>query len=303
MREAQGSVTVPAGLRVEPHEFQTALRLSRLGYHVRFNRIDHTPGTKDPDVTIDGEPWELKSPKGGGRDTISNQFTHGRRQAKVLVIDLQRCGVPDAEALAQIKRRFFGQSRVIRGLVFDHQGMLTELPPADRMGPEAAASSPLQPKGSDRPAASLVHPLYLAAAQGSVTVPAGLRVEPHEFQTTLRLSRLGYHVRFNRIDHTPGTKDPDVTIDGEPWELKSPKGGGKSTISHQFARAGKQSANVVIDLARAELSDALALDQICRRFGGQQRVTRLLIIDKEGRVTEIAHSDKMTGEAAGSAPG
>lgn len=128
-----GSVTVPEGLRVEPHELATAEKLKMLGYEVVFNRINNVEHAKNPDVTVNNECWEFKSPQGAGRSTISNQFVRGRKQARILVIDLQRCGIPDEEAIAQIRRRFHGQTRIRQVLVFDHKNQVTDLRLTDRL--------------------------------------------------------------------------------------------------------------------------------------------------------------------------
>ncbi|QIK64309.1 hypothetical protein G7068_14685 [Leucobacter viscericola] len=128
-----GSIVVPSGLHVEPHEIATAEKLKQLGYEVVFNRINNAQHAKNPDVTVNGEFWEFKSPQGAGASTISNQFTRGRKQAKILVIDLQRCGLLDSEALAQIGYRFFGQTRIQQVMVFDHMGNVTEFRLADTL--------------------------------------------------------------------------------------------------------------------------------------------------------------------------
>ena len=120
-----GSLFVPDGLNVEPHEMATAQRLQQLGYDVRFKPLVHGDGIKNPDYFLDGVLFEGKSPKGSGGSTISNQFTRGRKQAHRLVIDLQRCGLDDDKAIEQIKRRFHGQSRVREVIVFDHNGQVT----------------------------------------------------------------------------------------------------------------------------------------------------------------------------------
>lgn len=120
---------------------------------------------------------------------------------------------------------------------------------------------------------------------GTVRIPDGLKVEPHELYTAQRLKRYGYHVEFNVPSTEFGVKNPDATIGGQPWEFKSPRGAGKSTISDQFKRAGKQARNVVIDLARCGLPDDDALAQIVRRFRGQSKIQHMLVIQKDGTLT------------------
>lgn len=118
-----GSVTVPSGVNLEPHEIDVADVLARHGHAVIFKKIDNTPGAKNPDAYVDGEVFEFKSPKGSSeKNTISDQFKRGRRQSSRLVLDLRRCGLDDNLAVSQIERRFFGQVRISKMIVIDHGG-------------------------------------------------------------------------------------------------------------------------------------------------------------------------------------
>ncbi len=124
-RVRPGTVTVPAGLRVEVHELATAVRLARFGADIVFRERTEIEGRKNPDVVIDGVIWEFKSPKGSsGKSTIASQFKRSRRQAVNVVIDLARCGLSDDLAFAQIARRFYGQKQIKQLLVIDHRGIV-----------------------------------------------------------------------------------------------------------------------------------------------------------------------------------
>lgn len=128
VRTPNGSVTVPRGLKIAAHELATAERMSQLGHHVVFNPIDNSLNAKNPDVTIDGKLWEFKSPRGSSeKNTINDQFKKARRQADRVVIDLQRLGFNDRLAIEQIKRRFYGQKRIVEMIVFDKSGRVTKL--------------------------------------------------------------------------------------------------------------------------------------------------------------------------------
>lgn len=98
---------VPAGLPLEPHEIATANRLADVGLRVRFRELDNTPGAKNLDVTIDSMLWELKSPRGAGASTISNQLRRAKEQgARRIVIDTARTPIDDAAVLDEMRRRF-----------------------------------------------------------------------------------------------------------------------------------------------------------------------------------------------------
>ena len=123
-----GRVRLPTrGPRPQPHEIATARRLAAAGDDVTFRDTVYGQGVKNPDVEMmGGEIWEFKSPTGASeKNTISDQFKRAGKQAHRLVIDLRRCGLPDDVSLAQIERRFNGQSRITDLLVIDHDGAIT----------------------------------------------------------------------------------------------------------------------------------------------------------------------------------
>lgn len=134
VRPKRGSITVPDGLTVAPHEMDTAERLAAAGMNVRFRPVSCTPGAKNPDVEIDGPDgdegvWEMKSPTGSSeRSTIESQFARAKEQSSRIVLDLARCGLPDDVAIAQATRRFLGQSAIKKMIIVRHDGSLLRLP-------------------------------------------------------------------------------------------------------------------------------------------------------------------------------
>lgn len=129
------------------------------------------------------------------------------------------------------------------------------------------------------------------ARQGGVVIPPGLLVSPHELATARRLAVVGFNVRFNTLSHEPGVKNPDVTIDDQIWEMKSPQGAGKNTVAHQFARAAEQSDRLVIDGARSALLDYEVLNQMRRRLSGSKRFTEAMHVAKSATVTRLTRDD------------
>lgn len=133
VRPKRGSITVPDGLTVAPHEMDTAERLASAGMTVRFRPVDKTPGAKNPDIDLagpDGDEgaWEMKSPKGSTENTIDNQFKRAKEQSSRMVLDLARCGLPDDDAIAQATRRFNSQSAIKEMIIIRHDGSLLRLP-------------------------------------------------------------------------------------------------------------------------------------------------------------------------------
>lgn len=122
---------------------------------------------------------------------------------------------------------------------------------------------------------------------GSVSVPRGLVVDPHELDTAATLAQHGHRIEFRPLSTRPGVKNPDAVMDGDIWEFKSPLGGGKNTINHQFARARQQSARLVLDLRRSALDDAEAISQARRRLAAEKKITHVIVIGKNGELTYL----------------
>ncbi|WP_316667999.1 hypothetical protein [uncultured Propionibacterium sp.] len=133
VRPRRGSITVPDGLTVAPHEMSTAERLANAGMNIRFRPVSYTPGAKNPNVEIDGPDgsgvWEMKSPTGSSeKSTIASQFSRAKKQSDRMVIDLARCGLADDLAIAQIEWRLKGQHKIRKIIIIDHSNALIRLP-------------------------------------------------------------------------------------------------------------------------------------------------------------------------------
>ena len=117
---------------------------------------------------------------------------------------------------------------------------------------------------------------------GSVSVPGGLVIDPHELNTAATLAQHGHRIEFRPLSTRPGVKNPDAIMDGEIWEFKSPTGSGKNTISHQFSRARQQSARLVIDLRRSGLDEGAAVSEARRRLVNDSRIVDVIVIGRDG---------------------
>lgn len=111
---------------------------------------------------------------------------------------------------------------------------------------------------------------------------------PHELDTAQRLADVGFKVRFQEVVNGYKVSNIDTTIDGVPWELKSPEGDGKNTIWNQIRRAKKQGAkHIVIDGTRTPLSDEHVLGEMRRRLADSEWFERMIHIAKDGTVTVL----------------
>ncbi len=122
---------------------------------------------------------------------------------------------------------------------------------------------------------------------GRVSVPAGARPVAHEIDTATRLASAGHDVEFLVPSNLPGAKTPDVLVDGIRWEMKSPLGSSKTTISNQLARAAKQSDRLILDTSRTPIPDAEIIDEVRRRIAGSTKFVEVLILTKNGEIVRL----------------
>ena len=95
----RGSVDRSNVKHVIQHELDTAQRLADLGDKVVFLPAAKDAGRKNPDVMINDEQWELKSPESTKPNTILRRLTRGRQQSPRMVLDLARTDIPIEQAI------------------------------------------------------------------------------------------------------------------------------------------------------------------------------------------------------------
>ena len=103
------------------------------------------------------------------------------------------------------------------------------------------------------------------ANKGTIT-PNGVVLEAYELATVVFFTELGYDVELVPRSNTEGVHKPDILMDGLEWEIKAPKGEGKSLIKNTLQKAARQSANVIIDLRRAKRYQDKCIAEINREF-------------------------------------
>lgn len=122
-----------------------------------------------------------------------------------------------------------------------------------------------------------------AKVPGMLRTPEGVLVQPHELDTAKRLTSAGHDVEFRMVTNANGVKNPDILLDGEIWEMKSPTGAGKNTIDNNLRLASQQSPRVVLDLGRTPLTDEAAVLEVRRVFALRTRLESVIVIRKDGR--------------------
>ena len=80
-------------------------------------------------------------------------------------------------------------------------------------------------------------------------------------------------------------KSADFLIKGVFWELKSPTGGGKRTIQHQFSRGLKQARHIIIDGRFSKFSTEKMVSELNRQSRLARGIAGLILITKNKKVT------------------
>lgn len=113
---------------------------------------------------------------------------------------------------------------------------------------------------------------------------------PYDFEMSAALVIANYFksdIVFLRPGHL---KSPDLLINHEIWELKSPKGNSKNTIHNTIKGARKQSLNIIIDLRRCKLNRNKAISNIKDSYKKRKRkIGKFYIIDKNGKILDITN--------------
>jgi len=126
-----------------------------------------------------------------------------------------------------------------------------------------------------------------------VVLPADAPMLPeqHEIEAAWILARhFSTVVEFLRPVRGFEIKTADLVMNGVIWELKTPTGGSRTTVSNQFKRASKQSSHVVFDARRIHLSEEEALHQIHREMKKRKAIKSVLFIGKDGGIIDVQPS-------------
>ncbi len=114
-----GVIIVPPGVFIERHEkIAVDFIAVVLCYNVTFLVPDRREGVKTPDIEMNGQHWEIKSPRGRSSRTIDNNLRNAFRQSPYIILDLRRMDgrIPTAKLLREVEQRFT-DAREIKHLI------------------------------------------------------------------------------------------------------------------------------------------------------------------------------------------
>ena len=112
----------------------------------------------------------------------------------------------------------------------------------------------------------------------------------HELATAKFFSEMGKDVMFIEPSNIPEVYRPDILMDGVEWEMKSPIGSSKRTIEKNYHKAALQSKNIIFDLRRINVPEAICLKQLEREFYDKKSL-RLLVIKKDDTLVKFGKID------------
>lgn len=289
----------PAGPRALPHSTRdqtvtvnvagTVAEARAAGWghpNCRCRLVAYSPGLTVPqdDTTYD----EVAEKERAQQRAFEREIRSAKRREASAMTDTDRRKAAQDLRAAQADMRDF-----IRDTGRKRQSYREQLGFADGRGPVGRASAPTPPRppvpliAGDRVSARTLGDVR-PSNRGTQTVPTGAFPRPHELATGERLARAGISPQWRVEDFTHGVKNPDVTINGQVWDFKSPEGAGKNTISNQFSRAKEQGVRrLVLDLARSPLDGPTALAETRRRLAGSDWFSEVIVIDRAGTVTRL----------------
>jgi hypothetical protein len=76
-----GKIIIPCGVFPERHELETASFFAETGTDVEFLPPSYVKGVYSPDIQMDGQRWEIKSPCGSSKRTIENNYRNAQKQS------------------------------------------------------------------------------------------------------------------------------------------------------------------------------------------------------------------------------
>jgi hypothetical protein len=125
--------------------------------------------------------------------------------------------------------------------------------------------------------------------KGEIRIPAGITVWKHELDTANALASAGYVVEFLATKNIQSSKSPDIFMNGEKWELKSPKTDRLAAIERNLKLATRQSGNIVIDSRRMrKLRDSTIQNFLLQKLKQQKTIKKLLFVNRKHQLIDIS---------------
>lgn len=105
------------GVRLEPHEENTAKFLVLYGFNIEAIRPMNTPKLNNPDILMNGTIWEMKAPIKYNENTLKIRMKKASKQAKRIVFDFRNMKRDYEEAQAFVIKLFIGNREMRRMII------------------------------------------------------------------------------------------------------------------------------------------------------------------------------------------
>ena len=109
----QGKI-ITNNVHLEDHEFNTVRLLSEQGFDIELIPQSQIKGLRRPDIISQGISWEMKSPKGNGRNTIKHTMQNAGHQSSNIIVDLRRCKLSTDVSVKELEYYFKISKRIRR---------------------------------------------------------------------------------------------------------------------------------------------------------------------------------------------
>lgn len=114
-----------------------------------------------------------------------------------------------------------------------------------------------------------------------------VHLQTHEFETVKLLIKYGFNIRLIPPSQIKEFHTPDMIMNGQPWEMKSPVGNGKKTVQNIMQKAAQQSGNIIIDLRRIKMDETKAIKSFVNYFNSSKGIKKMKIITKNNEILDF----------------
>ena len=122
------------------------------------------------------------------------------------------------------------------------------------------------------------------SGKGTLTAQWWAKPKGREIYVGSLLSRAGHDVELIRDYGIKGHRYPDMRIDGELWEMKSPETGNLTKIRSRIGEGKNQSRNIIVDLLSNEHYDDRMLRAIVEMLDDPEIDQMMIIVDGKAEV-------------------
>ena len=121
----RGRIT-PNGVVLKTHENATAVFLTEQGFDIDLIPKSNIQGVHTPDMKMGGLRWEMKAPKGEGKQLMENTIQRALKQSQNVIVDLRRTKRHQTKCLRELKQQFEGKKNIKRLKVITKGGKIID---------------------------------------------------------------------------------------------------------------------------------------------------------------------------------